>query len=110
MGGRWLTKIEVRLGEHAEDRWIERAGRPPGQLIDLIEVLLREHIRVGLQVHRNRALLPLKAEKFNLPINLIACIDLPDARGYWKVVTFKPEKVNLVKPEACKRAAYRIRW
>lgn len=82
-------KIQVRLGEHAEGRWIERARRPPGELANLIAMLLIERLGVGLTVHHGRALLPLDAKMLNLPKNLVACIDLPDWRGIWKVVTFK---------------------
>jgi hypothetical protein len=84
------TKIHVRLGEHAEKRWIERAMRPPGRLADLIAMLLIESMGAGLCVHHGRAMLPLDAELLDLPQDLVACIDLPDIYGIWKVVTFKP--------------------
>ena len=89
MSRRKISKIQCRLGEHAEARWVERAKRRPGKLADLIAMLLIERLRVGLTIHHGRALLPLDANMLNLPENLVACIDLPDWRGVWKIVTFK---------------------
>jgi len=43
-----------------------------------------------LAVHHGRALLSMDANFLDLPQNLVACIDLPDYRGEWQVVTFKP--------------------
>lgn len=83
-------KIIVRLGEHAEDRWIKRAGRHPGRLTELIAMLLHERLGTGLDVHHGRAMLQLGAEQLGLPQDLVACIDLPDYRGVWRIVTFKP--------------------
>lgn len=87
------VKIQVRLCGHAESRWNERAGRLPGRLSDLIATLLVERIRAGLTVHHGRAMLPLSAQDLNLPEDLVACIDLPDCQGIWRVVTFKPLKI-----------------
>jgi hypothetical protein len=92
---RKISKIQVRLGEHAEARWVERAKRRPGKLADLIAMLLIERLGIGLTVHHNRVLLPLDARKLSLPEDLIACIDLPDWRGVWKVVTFFHRGVSI---------------
>ena len=82
-------KIIVRLGEHAEGRWLERAGRSTKKVDALITMLLIEHLGSGLTVHHGRALLPLDAKALGLPQDLVACIELPDVAGVWKVVTFK---------------------
>lgn len=81
--------INVRLSEHAEDRWLERVGRPPGALRRLLVIKLRNHLSCGLTIHRGRAMIPLAADALDMPVDLIACLDLPDWRGVWKVVTFK---------------------
>lgn len=80
--------ISVRLGEHAEKRWLERAGRPAGKLPLLLRAKLIEQIHLGLTVNRGRALVPLRAEDLDLPQDIVACIDLPDYRGVWQVATF----------------------
>lgn len=81
-------KIKVQLGMHAKDRWHERAGRSHGQLVKLITFLLREKLGSGLIIDNNRAMLPLDAERFGLRVGLVACIELPDTNGVWRVVTF----------------------
>lgn len=94
MSRRKPNKIHVRLGDHAEVRWRERAGRSPGKLVKLLEALLIDQIRIGLIVNRGRAVLSMNAEDLGLPQDLIACIDLPDYRGVWRVVTFIPNEQN----------------
>lgn len=89
MPSRKRTGIQVWLNDHAEDRWIERVGRPPGALKKLLIIKLREQLRCGLTIHHGRALIPLDKEDLDLPVNLIACLDLPDYRGIWRVITFK---------------------
>lgn len=89
MPSRKSPRIRVQLGDHAEGRWFERVKRPHGELAKLIAVLLSDHIGVGLAVHHGRAMLPLNAKDLDLPQDLTACIDLPDWRGVWQVVTFK---------------------
>jgi hypothetical protein len=85
--------ISVRLGEHAEKRWLGRAGRPAGKLPRLLRLRLIEQIHLGLTVNRGRALVPLDAEDLDLPQDLIACVDLPDCQGVWQVVTlFSPTR------------------
>ena len=90
MSRRKIPKIQVRLGEHAEARWIKRARRRPGELANLIAMLLIDRLGAGLTVHHGRAMLPLSAQVLNLPEDLVACIELPDNFGVWRVVTFKP--------------------
>lgn len=99
-GGGWVpkrkkTRIRVQLTEHAEERWLERVGRPPGRLPDLIRVLLKEHIRGGLPVHHGRVMLPLDPELLDLPQPVVACLELP-TNGTWRVVTFKPGREESV--------------
>jgi hypothetical protein len=76
--------VKVSLSEHAKDRWIERAGRPPGKLPDLIALLLIEQLAAGLTVRDGKAMLPLSAQALCLPDDLVACIGLPDWRGSGK--------------------------
>lgn len=83
-------KIKVILEPHAEERWLERAERPPGNLACLISALLIERLPSGLPVDRGRALLPLDPVLLDLPRPLVACLELPDLYGVWRVVTFKP--------------------
>lgn len=81
--------VSVRLSAHASRRWQERAGRSAGNLARLIQAQLLNQLRLGLTIKRGQALLILDAEALNLPRDLIACLELPDSRGVWKVVTFK---------------------
>lgn len=80
--------ISVRIGEHAEKRWLERAGRPAGKLARLLRAKLIEQTRLGLTVTHGRALVTLNADDLGLPQDIIACLELPDVRGVWQVVTF----------------------
>jgi len=89
-------KIKVILEPHAEERWLERAERPPGNLAGLISALLIERLSSGLPINRGRALLPLDPELLDLPRPLVACLELPDIYGVWRVVTFTPGKEESV--------------
>lgn len=90
MSKRRQKRLYVRLDDHAQLRWRERAGRPVGRLADLIAVLLLEQLGVGLRVKQGRAVLPLYADKLDIPRDLEAHIDPPNVRGIWWVITFKP--------------------
>ncbi|MGB9804313.1 hypothetical protein [Desulfofundulus sp.] len=81
-------KLKVVLTDHAIERWRERAGREPGDLENLLRVLLKNRLAAGLEVRKGRALLPLDAEDLDLPEDLIACLDLPSEDGTWPVLTF----------------------
>ncbi|MDI9449139.1 MAG: hypothetical protein QM303_11105 [Bacillota bacterium] len=80
--------ISVRIGEHAEKRWLERAGRPAGKLARLLRAKLIEQTRLGLTVTHGKALVKLDAGDLDLPQDLVAFLELPDIRGVWQVVTF----------------------
>jgi hypothetical protein len=82
--------ISVRIGEHAEKRWLERAGRPAGKLTRLLRARLIEQTRLGLTVVHGRALMKLDAGDLDLPQDLVVFLELPDIRGVWRVVTFVP--------------------
>lgn len=85
------SKIKVQFEKHATIRWLERVGRPPGKLDRLIRELLIDQIQVGLIVDKGQVYILLSAQDFDLPQDMIACIDLPTVHGVWRVITFKPK-------------------
>lgn len=85
-------RLYVRLNEHAELRWLERAERPIGKLERMLAAILIEQLGVGLQVHEGRAVLYLSKDRLDLPRDLYAFIDPPNIHGVWRVVTFRTIK------------------
>lgn len=92
MPRRKANRIHVELSEHAKERWIERVGRSPGKLNRLIREILIDQLGAGLIVQQKRVVITLTGKKFRLPFDLMAYLDLPDYRGVWRVITFKPIK------------------
>jgi hypothetical protein len=87
-------KIQVIISEHAKARWTERVGHPSGRLHRLLKAKLLEQSRTGLTVSHGRVLVQLGAEDLGIPQDLVACIELPNWKGVWRVVTFYVKKIK----------------
>ncbi len=80
----------VVLTNHSRKRWRYRVGRDAGNLGELLTMVLLEQLPAGLPVRRGFARLFLQKDKLDLSHDMWAFISLPNMRGEWIVLTFRP--------------------
>jgi hypothetical protein len=84
----------VVLTKHSRRRWWYRVGRAPGKLGKLLTMLLLEELPCGLPVRRGYARLFLRGDRLDLPHDMWAFVSLPNMRGEWVCLTFRPVRAG----------------